>query len=129
MTPASVQKVYEIPQPEVWNATLAVLTEDLDMPLEEVIPKTGVARTKWVSYRSEPGDFEQMNRGYENKRQLPRVVEYRVMVMVKKSPVGTLLRVRRYKRVFETSWESVPTDLSFERQFLNLVSQRLGVFD
>jgi len=127
--PASSQKIFDIPQPEVWNATLAVLTEDLKMPLEKVIPENGVVSTRWVSYRSKPGDFQGINGGYEKRRELPMLVEYRVVAMVKISPVGTMLRVRRYKRVFETSWKYVPTDLSFERQFLNLVSRRLGVFE
>lgn len=129
LTPASSQKIFDIPQPKVWNATLAVLTEDLNMPLDEVIPQKGMVSTEWMSYRSEPGDFQEINRGYEKKRKLPRVVEYRVVAMVKTSPAGTMLRVRRYQREFDISWRAVPTDLSFERQFLNLVSQRLGVFE
>ncbi len=128
MIPASAQRIFRgVNYEKVWSAALAVLTEDLELPLDEVIPENGLVSTKWVTYKRRAGDSQESNRASAGASS-PMLVEYRVVVLVKISPEGTMVRARCYKREFKQRWTSVPTDLAFERQYLNLVAARLGVY-
>jgi len=125
--PAAAQRIFKAPYERVWNATLAVLTEDLGLPLDEVVTSTGLVSTKWITMNAKPGDFAEANRTAKGFEKAPMLLEYRIVVLVKISPEGTVVRARRYAREFRQNWYSVPTDLVFERQFLELVASRLGV--
>ena len=125
MTPASSQRMFKLPYDRVWNATLAVMSEDLNLPLDEIVPENGLITTEWIRYVKKPGGVNDPKRpGGKNKPDI--IVEYRVVVLVKISPEGTLVRARRYMREFRDRWYPITTDLMFERQFLNLVAARLG---
>ena len=127
--PAAAQRIFKLPYERVWNATLAVLTEDLGLPLDEVVTSSGLVSTKWVTFNAKPGDFSAANRTTKGFEKAPMLMEYRIVVLVKISPEGTVVRARRYTREFQQSWYSVPTDLAFERQFLELLASRLGVLN
>lgn len=127
--PAAAQRIFKLPYEQVWNATLAVLTEDMGLPLDEVVSSTGLVSTKWITLNTRPGNFPEANRASKGFERAPMLVEYRIVVLVKISPEGTVVRARRYTREFQQSWYSVPTDLAFERQFLELLASRLGVLN
>jgi len=128
LIPVSAQRMFRLPYEKVWNAAMAVLTEDLKLPLDEVVPQKGMVSTKWVTYKSRAGDYKEANRRKEiGTRGSPMLVKYRLVVLVKDSPDGTMLQARRYKQEFKKRWTPAPTDLVFERQFLSLVAARLGV--
>ncbi len=124
---ASSQRIYKIPYDRVWDATLAVVLEDLEFPLDLVERTTGLITTEWVTYERKPGSYREAEMISVNSPTRPMFVSYRVMIMVKITPEGTMVRVRRYSREYIDRWTPVATDLQFERQFLLMIDRRLGV--
>lgn len=126
IAPTTTQRIYPYAFDHVWDATLAVVTEDLKYPVQVVERQTGLISTEWVTYERKAGNYEEAEQSTENPVVKPILVSYRVMVMVKITPEGTMVRVRRYQLEWIDRWTPVPTDLTFERQFLLLVDRRLG---
>ena len=111
----------------MWDAALAVIIEDLEYPLETVERDTGLIATEWVTFERKSGNYQDTEETTVNTPHKPILVAYRVMVLVKITPDGTMVRVRRYAKEWEDRWTPVGTDLEFERQFLLLVDRRLGI--
>lgn len=128
MNVSSAQRTFKLPYERVWNAAIAVMSEDLKLDMDEVVRETGLISTKWVTYERKPGDFVDASRPESFKKE-PLLLEYKVVVMVKIAPDGTVVRARRYQKEFQDRWNAVPTDLTFERQLLNMIAERLGVSD
>lgn len=127
LEPATVQRIYNLPFDSVWDATLAVVTEDLKWPLDAVERETGIISTQWVTYERKSGDYTDVEETTVNTPAKPILISYRVVILVKITPEGTMVRVRRYAKEWLDKWTPVPSDLQFERQFLLLVDKRLGV--
>lgn len=127
LEPVTAQRIYNLPFGSVWDATLAVVTEDLKWPLEAVERETGLISTQWVTYERKPGDYIDVEESSVNTPTKPILVSYRVIILVKITPEGTMVRVRRYAQEWLDKWTPVQSDLQFERQFLLMVDKRLGV--
>jgi hypothetical protein len=81
----------------------------------------------WVTYERKPGDYIDVEESSVNTPTKPILVSYRVVILVKITPEGTMVRVRRYVQEWLDKWTPVQSDLQFERQFLLMVDRRLGV--
>lgn len=127
LEPATVQRIYNLPFDSVWDAALAVVTEDLRWPLDAVERETGLISTQWVTYERKPGSYIDAEETSVNTPSKPILVSHRVIILVKLTPEGTMVRVRRYTQEWIEKWTAVQSDLQFERQFLLLVDKRLGV--
>ena len=127
--PVSTQRIYKLPFDRVWDATMAVLSEDLQFRLEVVERSTGTIATEWVIYERKTGGYDETEKVTVIRPTEPIFVSYRLIVLVKITPEGTMVRVRRYQKQCIEHWSVVPTDLQFERQILVLVDKRLGVIN
>jgi|GEM_PF-2523295 len=127
LQPATAQRIYRAPFDRVWDVSLAVVTEDLKYPLEIVERDKGMIATQWVTFEKKIGNFRQSEISTEISPPMPMLVSYRVMVMVKITPDGTMVQVRRYCKEWTDHWIFVTSDLQFERQFMLLVDKRLGL--
>ena len=126
LQPATSQRIYRLPFDRVWDAALAVIAEDLKYPLEIVERDNGMIATQWVTFEKKVGNYREGELTTTMSPVKPMFVSYRVMVMVKITPEGTMVRVRRYGQEWIEHWTPVASDLQFERQFLLLVDKRLG---
>lgn len=126
LTVTAGQRIYKMPFDRVWDVALAIVTEDLNYPLEIVERSNGMIATEWVKFERKQGDFEESERTTLGMNPRVMLVQYRIMVMVKITPDGTLVRVRRYEEDWLDRWTPKATDLSFERSFLLIMDQRLG---